>query len=176
MEEWTAHSRCAQTAKTESVVTRQLACARLDGRETHAVKRLVRLIVLRMEESATTETACAQQDLLAFSVRQRLTFAPTSAPATVFAMSGQSSAIARKATRDLIVRSPVAPRDAMSQTASATLASATVHPTSLATTAHKRSAPTTVLEMECATVRSVFATAILDGLDTTAVSRHVVET
>jgi len=167
MEEWTAHSPFAQTAKMESAEMTHLACARLDGRATHAARRLATRIVLPMVESATTETACALQDSLAFSVRPRWTFAPTSALATVFAMSGQSSAIARRDFRDLTVPLQGAPRDAMSQMANAMLASATAHQTSLAMTARKRSAPTTVLAMEFATQRSVFATATLGGLDMT---------
>lgn len=63
MEVLTALSQFAQIARMEIVEMMPVACVKLDGKETLAMKRPVKVAVNPMEESATMETVFALLDL-----------------------------------------------------------------------------------------------------------------
>jgi len=168
MEALIALSPSAQTARMEIVVMMPPACARLGGKEARARIKHAALTAQPMEESVTMATACALLALLEFSARPRWTSAPTNVLETECVMSGPSSAIAKRDSRDLTAPLQAVPRDATSRTANAMLANAIARPTSPEMTARKRSAPTTVLAMVSVIPTSVCAIATLAGLDMTA--------
>jgi len=162
----TAPSPSAPIARTETVVTRPPASARLAGRATLAATRLVKMTVPPMAASAVRVTACAPLVSLESSVRPRLIFAPMLAATMVFVMSGSRSATATRASQELIAVSCRVRRVAMSPMAAATMVLASVPPITLVLTAVKRSAPTTALDTVIATVNHVLATVTLGGVVT----------
>lgn len=168
-----ALSLCVQIVKMASVVMMPRACAKSAGREKLVMRSLVMETARRMVANATMETVCALPVLLVFNVRHELTSAPTNAVETECVTSGQSSAIVRKASLDLIAPSLHARMVATNPMASAMPASATVHQTGLGKTAQRRSAPTTVVETASVTRIHVCVTATQGGLVMTAASKHV---
>lgn len=169
MEERIALNPSALTVRMETVVMMPLACARLDGRVTLALRKHVTVIVPPTVASVIMVTVCVPLGSLEFNVRPRWTFAPMTAVAMVSVMNGASNATALKAGPPMIAVLRLACKDAANQMASVSMVRATAPQVTVVLLVGRKSVPTIATTMESATVRSASATAIQDGLVTTAV-------
>jgi len=166
---WTAPNLFAQIVRMVTVEMPPLACARLAGKVLLVQIRPATAIALKMEANAGMEIVCAPLDSLVSNVKPKLTSVPTSAPEMVSATSGQSLAIAKKATLDWTVLLLGAQAIAMRPTVNATEESASVLLVTLEMTAARKNALTIATATANAIPIHVPAIANLDGLVTTAV-------
>jgi len=151
-------SQFAQTVKMESVEMMQLAYAKLVSKEQLAQKRHVTKNVLKMVENATEETVFAQQELLAFNVKQKLMFVQIVAAVMEFVMKQISNAIVTKDLVEMIVVSKVALEDVTNQMENALMENAFVLQTTVDLIALQKIVPTTVFHTENVTVKHIPAT------------------